>query len=109
MEAKDTVMNQNKMADVLDKGTPSHWSCTTLEARVLCKAQAEISFKAGEVEGYKQGLEMREPYKAGIRKVVEFMYEGQEGFYQTRDGYYVFHIPKDKLQAKLTEWELDSP
>ncbi len=33
----------------------------------------EPSFRAGEVEGYKQGLEMREPYKAGIKEVVDWI------------------------------------
>lgn len=36
-------------------------------------AQAEVSFKEGEVVGYKKGLGMREPYREGIRKVVEWV------------------------------------
>ena len=31
------------------------------------------AYKAGEVAGYTMGLEMREPYLEGIRKVVEFV------------------------------------
>ena len=41
--------------------------------RKALKKQAEISYKAGEVAGYKRGLEMEEPYLEGIREVVEWV------------------------------------
>lgn len=67
MEAKDTVMSQNLI---------NTWSGHSRQA--LCKAQAEISFRAGiefaEMAIQHQLLEVVEASKkAGRREVVEFV------------------------------------
>ena len=82
-----------------------YWSGRTLKIDELLEAQDKISFKAGEVEGYKQGLEMREPYKAGIKRVVDWVEVNSSPLYNI-DGSLSdeIMIPKS-WQAKLKEWD----
>ena len=87
-----------------------YWSGRTLKIDELLEAQDKISFKAGEVEGYKQGLEMREPYKAGIKKVVDWVNGNAMIFssYRAGDGLPVaLHFGRDRWQSKLKEWGID--
>ena len=68
-----TVMSDEQLEDLFQekRHEPTSWD------KDVAKAQAEITgkiaYKEGEVAGYKRGLEMREPYKEGIRKVVEWL------------------------------------
>jgi hypothetical protein len=72
MEAKDRLVKCEDQCP--DAGTPCCNDCDYGAAyEEGAKDQAEISFKAGEVEGFKRGLEMQEPYLAGIREVVGFV------------------------------------
>lgn len=104
MEAKDTVMSDERFLEwcgrhrVIGCGGNRKMEGVDREVSICedCRAlaQAKISFKAGEVEGYKQGLRMREPYWAGIREVVDWI-EHHGG---TIDGV------RNQWQAQLKEW-----
>jgi hypothetical protein len=63
--------------------------------------QAEISFKAGKTEGYKEGLMMREPYLEGIKEVVEWV--GIRLYGSKEKGYKAMN-QNPEWQAKLKEW-----
>lgn len=81
MKAKDTIMTDEQIAEVLD--VYSEFDITWVEpeetkANRICKAQAEISFKAG------------------IREVVDWLEEHKYWF--ALNEYTVF-------QAKKKEWE----
>lgn len=94
MEAKDIVMNDEqlmKLAQVPpeDYGAPPHW---WLRAnRRVAKAQAEISFKAGQQEGIREVVKWFESLHACIH----------------RTGYWSGKECGDCWRAKLREWEID--
>ena len=56
MKAKDTVMSDTKIGDLLDLESEYQYPCSdgselsTVDCRPVAKAQAEISFKAGQRE-----------------------------------------------------------
>ena len=118
MEAKDTVIS----VEVKGLAIPSS------QVQAFLVQQAEISFKAGqeyergqnydrevfiyekgkkagEVEGYKQGLEMREPYKAGIKVVVDWINSHTKG---NKMKLITNYLPVSEIdwEAKLKEWDI---
>jgi len=112
MEAKDTVMMdceiQTILSDVLNvkKGSES-----TLR-RELCKAQAEISFKAGMEEEIKGGTNaisyltgLQDGEKKGMQKVVDFINSCYSFPIRPADGiqYWDTWIPREDWQAFLKE------
>uniref|UniRef100_A0A6M3LFN5 Uncharacterized protein n=1 Tax=viral metagenome TaxID=1070528 RepID=A0A6M3LFN5_9ZZZZ len=114
MAAKDTVMNDEQQRIIInlhkDIGSRHFYSA----GERLCKAQAAISFKAGQDEGVKStvfGHEhlVRQARLEGIREVMEWVHWGRmshnrEPFfrgtqYQTKH----FMIPEKDWQAFLKE------
>ena len=73
MNWEKTVMSDEQAIEAIRKVFGNISVGVTHEDQAEREAQAEISYKAGEVAGYKRGLEMREPYLEGIRKVVEMI------------------------------------
>jgi len=108
MKAKDTIMNPIKLSETIQYFPDWDLNRGNKFIEELCayvaKAQAEISFPAGE----KQGIEK------GIRKVVEWIHENSIGCisrrdiddYRTRSGVGLSFIGKD-WQAKLKEWGIE--
>ena len=90
---KDTVMNEEQIVETMDKAEGYD---DTLRWRSVLPAQAEKSFKAGEVEGYKQGLEMREPYKAGIKLVVDWI--------NTNNKFHIFGFEDGSVLIYAEDW-----
>jgi len=108
MEAKDTVMSDGQILQVLDELIASPVIIKSPE-RAIAKAQAEISFKAGQEDIREEMVEavnvaqrnsIKVGKQAGIREVMEFY--SSMGFAQI-DSSYV----KKKLQAKLKEWGIE--
>ena len=88
MEAKDTVMKGSVLEDVIttsqDGGRPV-WDIT-----YICEVQAEVSFKAGQVQalsrdGIKEIIEelVKREQKVGMEKVVDFIENFGSGKLQT--------------------------
>jgi len=90
MEAKDTVMSNEQIAETKREAYhhKSRLSPAAFEMfgrdQCIAQAQAEISFKAG------------------IREVVEWI-KGHTLY----KGDYTFHIDVDQWQAKLKEWGIE--
>ncbi len=98
MEAKDTVMSDERMMDLergLDRASADH---------ALCKAQAEISFKAGQDENAKQYDEwiqrvvVPDSKKAGRKEVVKKL----ETWSQSGR-----HLVSVEAIKELKEWGID--
>ena len=77
MEAKDTVMSRDQIAEVVymavespDRGADESWKSKQRNLAVA-QAQAEISFSKGMDEGVKWGYGKGK--EAGIREVVEWV------------------------------------
>lgn len=89
MEAKDTVMTSGEIVKRLGNGDNS---------LQIAKAQAEISFKAGETVGYNDGFIKGREWgkKVGIREVVEFT---------TRE----FGVDWSTESGQLRVWGVDKP
>jgi len=131
MEAKDTVMTY-KQARAVDYETEKqykklkdykgfNWAYTDEDRRTLesnmewdkLKAQAEISFKAGEDKGYSKGFEAGIVHsfpigeKAGIKEVVEWI-KSHSSLEQGKDeeGRLSWFV-RDEWQAKLKEWGIE--
>lgn len=94
MKAKDTVMKEDQLIEVIyfaiespDRDADEGWK-NKQRFKAVVQAQAKISFKAGIKEVVSQlGIELCDP------DVMPYF----------EDYYY---IPKSILQAKLKEWEL---
>ena len=100
MKARETVLSSQEIYDKFYEVRDVSGT-----AQRVAEAQAEISFKAGEVEGFKKRLEMREPYKAGIKEVVEWLIDSN--LHKGLDfEYWKVLIYKEDWQAKLKEWGL---
>ncbi len=124
MEAKDTVMKNDKLQVIIQVA----WEELTSEdlppqiemclATPMLEAQAEISFKAGFNEALDTVVATREydeGEQAGIKEVVEFIHKEFGGYTKAvADGGKLINILIDseygengsleKWQAKLKEW-----
>ena len=78
----------------------------------IAKAQAEVSFKAGEEQGIKTTLIayestcetlIQQAKKAGIKEVVEWIQEYSHLHYGSNQEELLF-MPKNNWQFKLREW-----
>ena len=107
MEAKDTVIKRDEVSGYTfgDKV----WDM--LEELLLF--QAEISFKAGYLQGHSKGW--NDGVKVGIKKVVEWIRNGI--VMRVPRGTRVYRADKEKVlvqfdytewQAKLKEWGLET-
>lgn len=111
MEAKDTVMDirEIKTALKIPNHLPLSFEADSVDFERAVLAQAVISFKAGMEQEHRAMVgvavdEGNEAYKAGLRKVVEFIKENRETpLGKDQYGYYIW---ESKLQAKLKEWGL---
>lgn len=120
MEAKDTVMSPEELGGIV-LATMAEGGCIPHEIvahstrdLLIARAQAEISFKAGEEQGIKTALKayestceslIVEARKAGIREVVE--YAEKYVYYVDKAGYVALRPDASKnWQAKLKEWEI---
>lgn len=103
---KDTVMSDERLGDFIrDNQTGRPFKTESGIARSVAQSQAEISFKAGEVEGYKQGLEMREPYKAGVKEVVDWLLVDDN--MPLSDEYKYPPRTVAQIRNKLKDWGID--
>ena len=99
MEAKDTVMN----GLARKKATGSSNVCRNIiDEDKLLQAQAEISFKAGEIVGYNSGFIAGREWgiKRGIKEVVDAI--------NKVGAHYCFSdAVMEEWQAKLKDWGIE--
>ena len=100
-----TAKQHNAEQGVQDNPVIEYWDEANEYKIARLNTLIEEARKAGEVEGYKQGVEMREPYKAGIKRVVDWVEVNSSPLYNI-DGSLSdeIMIPKS-WQAKLKEWD----
>lgn len=117
MEAKDTILTNEQIFNLLPgyydslkfiwESNPEHDVKATLyaapEYRIICKEQAETSWKAREPE-------IQEAHKAGMKEVVEWIKANADLERGDRDVGLCFEdylwFDYHNWQAKLKEWGL---
>ena len=113
MKAKDTVMRDEQLEELLGVDFRTAYSGHVAEYRSIAKAQAETSFKAGYMLGTKDTLETDVPFaKQEVRKeVVEWIDKNLEPYWRsvstTKHDYYITLSLADTWQAKLKEWGIE--
>jgi len=113
MEAKDTVMPVGRHNEGIS--CPLCGEEFGIESKVEYERemQAEISFKAGAIEGYQTGFldGAKVGRKAGIREVVEWVKDNADLEHGDRDVGLCFedylHFEYAKWQAQLKEWGIE--
>ena len=116
MEAKDTVMSNSKIEELKDTLTEivaSALSDNDIADRVdeiltIVKKEAEISFRAGAIEGYQTGFldGAKVDRKAGKREVVEWI---NKHLRESPACSYDFCFGGKAWRAKRKEWGIASP
>jgi len=108
MNAKDTVMTGKQLEQFRQEG--GIWGSWLKED--VAKAQAEISFKAGEIQGYKKGHcdGYSNGQMAGVKAVEGWIddnsWDGSLQHWGDKD-YKVQCFDPDRWQAKLKEWGIE--
>ena len=119
MEAKDTVMSIGYMKTLI---LAKHCSPETTAKDIiitdveqdLVNEQAELSFKAGYEQVWKDGViqeVFNEGKKVGRKEAVDWVYKnaglGAKTIEELNKGYQFIPIRRDKWQAKLKEWGIE--
>ena len=109
--AEDTVMNEKEIAQAYQKGRDEADSPIDEGAawKVIAKAQAEISFKAGMEHGDKKAYECgvyngeAEGLAKGIKEVVDWIKKYRSE--STRE-FICLTFSREGFESKLKEWGL---
>ncbi len=117
MEAKDTVMSEEQCIKVYQRAeykiVDGEYNRQRQAKLAVAEAQAEISFKAGIEQGFKQidneGLILKSfenGRRQGIKEVVEYLrpFTVEAPMAGVQLGQFIIHLERPEWRVKLKEW-----